>query len=49
MVSLGSAKYIGVIEEILIHGTGASKKRNIFKKSGKFEHMIKSMKEQFYQ
>ena len=49
MVSLGSAKYVKVIEEILIHGTGASKKRDIFKKSGKFEYMIQSMKERFYQ
>ena len=49
MVSLGSAKYVKVIEEILIHGTGASQKRDIFKKSGKFEYMIQSMKERFYQ
>ena len=49
MVSLGSAKYIRVVEEILIHGTGASQKRELFKKSGKFEYMIKSMKERFYQ
>ena len=49
MVSLGSAKYVKIIEEILIHGTGASQKRDIFKKSGKFEYMIQSMKERFYQ
>jgi len=49
MISLGSAKYVRVIEEILIQGTGASQKRDIFKKSGKFEYMIKSMKERFYQ
>ena len=49
MVSLGSSKYIRNIEEILIHGTGASQKRDIFKKSGKFEDVIKSMKERFYQ
>ena len=48
MISLGSAKYLKVIEEILITGTGTTKKREFFKTSGSFEFMIRSLKEQFY-
>ena len=49
MISLGSAKYIKTIENILIKGTGATKQREYFKNSGNFKHMIRSLKEQFYQ
>ena len=48
MVSLGSEKYIKVIEKVLMKGTGATLQRNLFKKSASFENMIKSLKEQFY-
>ena len=34
VISLGSAKYLNIIEEILTNGTGATKKREFFKKSG---------------
>ena len=49
MVSLGTTKYIAVIQEILEQGTGALQQREIYNKSGSFEYMIKSMAEQFYQ
>ena len=49
MVSLGTTKYIAVIQEILERGTGALQQREIYNKSSSFEYMIKSMAEQFYQ
>ena len=49
MISLGSEKYIKIIENILIKGTGATKQREYYNNLGSFEHMIKSLKEQFYQ
>ena len=49
MVSLGSAKYIKVLDEILSKGDGATIKREMYNSSGSFEHMIRSLKEQFYQ
>ena len=49
MVSLGSVKYIKVLEKILTKGDGATKKREIFYNSGSFEYMIRSLKDQFYQ
>ena len=49
MVSLGSEKYIKVLEEILSKGDGATIQREMYNSSGSFEHMIRSLKEQFYQ
>ena len=49
MVSLESAKYIKVLDEILSKGDGATIKREMYNSSGSFEHMIRSLKEQFYQ
>ena len=49
MVSLGSIKYIRVIEEILKQGTGATKQRELYNNSGNFKYMIQSLKEQFYE
>ena len=49
MVSLESAKYIKVLEEILSKGDGSTIQREMYNSSGSFEHMIKSLKEQFYQ
>ena len=49
MVSSGSVKSIRVIEDILIQGTGATKQRELYKRSGNFKYMIQSLKEQFYE
>ena len=49
MASLGSKKYIKVIEEILTQGTGSTKQRELYKSSGNFKYMIQSLKEQFYE
>ena len=49
MTSLGSKKYIRVIEEILIQGTGSTKQRELYNSSGNFKYMIQSLKEQFYE
>ena len=49
MTSLGSKKYIRVIEEILKQGTGSTKQRELYKSSGNFKYMIQSLKEQFYE
>jgi len=48
MISLGSEKYINVVEKILIKGTGATLQRSLFKKNANFQYMIQSLKEQFY-
>ena len=49
MASLGSVKYIKVLEEILTKGDGATKQREIFYSSDSFEYMIRSLKDQFCQ
>jgi len=48
MVSLGSVKYIRIIEKILQYGTGAIKQRELYKNSADFKYMIQSLREQFY-
>ncbi len=48
MISLGSAKYLSIVDEILTKGTGSSKKREFFMISESFEYVIRSLKEQFY-
>ena len=37
MVSLGSVKYIRIIEDILMQGTGATKQRELYENSGNFK------------
>ena len=49
MVSLGSVKYIRIIEDILMQGTGATKQRELYESSGNFKNMIQYLKEQFYE
>jgi len=49
IISLGLKKYIKVIEDILIKGTGATIQRKLYKSSGNFKDMIRSLKDQFYQ
>ena len=48
-ISLGSKKYIKTVEEILNQGTGSTKQRTLYNKSNDFVHMMKSLKNQFYQ
>jgi len=45
---LGSKKYCSTLEEILIVGTGSKKQRKLYTSSKNFKHMMKSLKEQFY-
>ena len=47
--SLGLKKYIKIIEDILINGTGATIQRKLYTSSGNFGHMIWSLKDKFYQ
>ena len=47
--SLGSAKYINTVEEILNQGTGSPKQRKLYNSSKDFNYMLKSLKELFYQ
>ena len=49
MVSSGSVKYIRIIEDILMKGTGATKQRELYESSGNFKNMIQCLKEQFYE
>jgi len=48
ILSLGSKKYLNMLEEILISGTGSKKQRKLYSSSKNFLHMIKTLKEQFY-
>ena len=49
MDSLGSKKYFNILEKILNGDTGSTKQRKIYNSSKNFKHMLKSLKEQFYQ
>jgi hypothetical protein len=49
MVSLGLKKYFNILEEILNVDTGSNKQRKLYANSNKFEYMLKTLKEQFYQ
>jgi len=49
IVSLGLKKYFNILEEILNTGTGSNKQRKLYANSNKFEHMLKTLKEQFYE
>jgi len=48
MHSLGSKKYLFILEEILKGSTGSTKQRNLYKKSKSFQYVLKDLKEQFY-
>jgi carboxylate-amine ligase len=48
LASLGSKKYCNILEEILISGTGSKKQRKLYNSSKNFTHMLKALKEQFY-
>jgi len=37
------------LEETLNSDTGSNKQRKLYANSNKFEHMLKTLKEQFYQ
>jgi len=45
---LGSSKYIKIIKEILIQGTGASKQRELYNSSNNYEYMLQYLKKIFY-
>lgn len=47
LISLGSEKYIKIIEKILKKGTGSNKQRELYSASKNFKHMIRLLKEQF--
>ena len=49
IVSLGLKKYFNILEEILNADTGSDKQRKLYANSNSFEHMLKTLKEQFYQ
>ena len=49
IVSLGSKKYFNILEKILNGGTGSIKQRELYNSSKKFEHVLQSLKELFYQ
>ena len=48
LISLNLTKYIKIIEDILLKGTGSSTQRQLYERSRNFKYMIKSLKEQFY-
>ena len=47
LISLGSGKYIKIIENILKKGTGSNKQRELYSTSNNFKYMIRLLKEQF--
>ena len=47
--SLGSKKYINILDKILSGGTGSTKQRKLYNGSKNFEYVLKTLKEQFYQ
>ena len=49
IVSLGSKKYINILNKILSEGTGSTKQRKLYNNSKNFRHVLKTLKEQFYQ
>jgi carboxylate-amine ligase len=48
MHSLGSKKYLDVLEKILNDKTGSTKQRDLYNKSKNFQYVIKNLKEEFY-
>ena len=49
IVSLGSKKYINILDKILSGGTGSTKQRKLYNGSKNFAYVLKTLKEQFYQ
>jgi len=49
IVSLGLKKHFNILEEILNKGPGSNKQKKLYASSKSFEHMLKTLKEQFYQ
>jgi len=49
IVSLGSKKYINTLDKILSEGAGSTKQRKLYNNSKNFGHVLKTLKEQFYQ
>ena len=49
VVSLGLKKHFNILEKILNNGPGSNKQRKLYAGSKSFEHMLKTLKEQFYQ
>ena len=41
-------KHFNILEKILNTGTGSNKQRKIYAGTKNFEHMLKTLKEQFY-
>ena len=48
LISLNLTKYIKIIEDILINGSGSTTQRKLYNSSGNFKYMIRSLREQFY-
>jgi len=49
IVSLGLKKHFNILENTLNIDTGSNKQRKLYANSNNFEHMLKILKEQFYQ
>jgi len=48
IVTLGLKKHFNILEKILSNDTGSNKQRKLYSSSKNFEHMLKTLKEQFY-
>ena len=48
MISLGSEKYLGKLEEILNSSAGSTRQRKLYNKSKNFNQVIRTLIEQFY-
>jgi len=48
IISLNLKKHFNILEKILNAGTGSEKQRKLYANSKNFEHMLKTLKEQFY-
>jgi len=49
IISLDLKKHLNILEKILNTGSGSNKQRKLYAGSKNFEHMLKILKEQFYQ
>jgi len=48
IISLDLKKHFNILEKILNTGSGSNKQRKLYASSKSFEHMLKTLKEQFY-
>ena len=48
IISLDLKKHFNILEKILNTGSGSNKQRKLYASSKNFEHMLKTLKEQFY-